>query len=34
VSGHLLPLTHNGEAAGAQPSDLDGFYYALLIKNY
>ncbi|MCV2371012.1 16S rRNA (cytosine(967)-C(5))-methyltransferase RsmB [Paucibacter oligotrophus] len=34
VSGHLLPLTHNGEAAGGQTSVLDGFYYALLIKNF
>jgi 16S rRNA (cytosine967-C5)-methyltransferase len=34
VSGHLLPLTHNGEAAGGLPSVLDGFYYALLIKNF
>ncbi|MCV2358627.1 16S rRNA (cytosine(967)-C(5))-methyltransferase RsmB [Paucibacter sp. TC2R-5] len=32
MSGHLLPLTHNGEAAGGLPSVLDGFYYALLIK--
>ncbi|MCV2352646.1 16S rRNA (cytosine(967)-C(5))-methyltransferase RsmB [Paucibacter sp. B2R-40] len=32
MSGHLLPLTHNGEAAGGLPSVWDGFYYALLIK--
>ncbi len=33
VTGHLLPLAHNGEdAAAAEPSVLDGFYYALLLK--
>ena len=33
VSGHLLALAHNGEAVSGSPSDLDGFYYALLTKN-
>ena len=34
VTGHLLPLAHNGdEAAAAEPSQLDGFYYALLLKS-
>ncbi|WP_444718838.1 16S rRNA (cytosine(967)-C(5))-methyltransferase RsmB [Paucibacter hankyongi] len=33
VTGHLLPLTHNGIASAAdQPSVVDGFYYALLRK--
>jgi len=35
-TGHLLPLVDNGPAAGtdpAGPSDLDGFYYALLVKS-
>lgn len=34
VTGHLLPLAHNGDdAAAAEPSQLDGFYYALLLKS-
>jgi len=34
VTGHLLPLAHNGdESAAAEPSLLDGFYYALLLKS-
>ncbi len=33
VSGHLLALAHNGEAAGGVPSTFDGFYYALISKN-
>jgi len=36
LSGHLLPLTHNGEpagAAGSGPAVIDGFYYALLHKS-
>ena len=37
VTGHLLPLADNEPAAGpssARPSDLDGFYYALLVKSH
>jgi len=30
ITGHLLPLADNGAAAG--PSMVDGFYYALLVK--
>ncbi|RQO54800.1 16S rRNA (cytosine(967)-C(5))-methyltransferase RsmB [Paucibacter sp. KBW04] len=36
LSGHLLPLAHNGEpagAAGSGPAVIDGFYYALLHKS-
>ena len=34
VTGHLLPLADNGDAAGAgRPSVVDGFYYALLVKS-
>ncbi|MEL4177616.1 16S rRNA (cytosine(967)-C(5))-methyltransferase RsmB [Roseateles sp. PN1] len=33
VTGHLLPLAHNGADAQAGPAVLDGFYYALLSKS-
>ncbi len=33
LTGHLLALAHNGEAASTTASVLDGFYYALLIKD-
>ncbi|MDY0743402.1 16S rRNA (cytosine(967)-C(5))-methyltransferase RsmB [Paucibacter sp. R3-3] len=35
VTGHLLPLADNGPAAagGGEPSMVDGFYYALLVKS-
>ena len=32
MTGHLLPLAHNGEAVGTGPSVVDGFFYALLVK--
>lgn len=32
-TGHLLPLADNGPQAGAGVSVVDGFFYALLIKN-
>jgi len=35
VTGHLLPLADNGAAAAGEgePSMIDGFYYALLVKS-
>lgn len=33
VTGHLLPLADNGPNAGGGASMVDGFFYALLVKN-
>jgi len=33
VTGHLLPLADNGSNAGGGASMVDGFFYALLVKN-
>lgn len=33
ITGHLLPLADNGPQAGAKTSMVDGFFYALLLKN-
>jgi 16S rRNA (cytosine967-C5)-methyltransferase len=32
-TGHLLPLADNGSQMGGEASTVDGFFYALLIKN-
>jgi 16S rRNA (cytosine967-C5)-methyltransferase len=32
-TGHLLPLADNGAQAGGGASMVDGFFYALLLKN-
>jgi 16S rRNA (cytosine967-C5)-methyltransferase len=32
-TGHLLPLADNGPQTGGEASVVDGFFYALLIKN-